>query len=157
MWPYQEKPIEKHFSVWRRLLATGFLNGNRPRVLKTTRDLTLETPLGEWTQNSIWFQQKWKDKYKTNTRGLLLLDAKTNEYNVHNRIRRSKKKSNNEQRQVLYNIIKSKSTKTITGEHVPVEIENCGNYIRMREIWKTKKKIIIQKGTWETYIQNLLE
>ena len=38
-----------------------------------------------------------------------------------------------------------------------MEIENCGNYIKMQEIWKTKKKIIIQKGTWETYIQNFPE
>jgi hypothetical protein len=47
MWPYQPDPGSKSWRIWRRLLATAFLDTHHKRVTKTLHDLILECPPGQ--------------------------------------------------------------------------------------------------------------
>jgi hypothetical protein len=48
LWLYQPDPGPKSWRIWRRLLATAFLDTHHKRVTKTLTDLILECPLGDW-------------------------------------------------------------------------------------------------------------
>ena len=50
LWPRQESPATKSWSVWRRFISTCYLQ-NESSSRKTRRDLRLATPLGSWLPN----------------------------------------------------------------------------------------------------------
>jgi hypothetical protein len=59
LWPYQPEPGPKSFRVWRRLLATAYLQGHQPKVSIKNRDLTLQQKLRRWLPASTAFQYQW--------------------------------------------------------------------------------------------------
>ena len=70
LWPNQPKPGPKSFRTWRRLLATAFLSGHQPRVLATTKDLTLQRPLGQWLPASAGYHTHYKNFVSRSTLSL---------------------------------------------------------------------------------------
>jgi hypothetical protein len=73
LWPYQPKPGPKSFRVWRRLLATAFLQWHRKIVSAHTIDLSRRRPLGRWLPASEAFRYHWTSFYSPSKDRLFLL------------------------------------------------------------------------------------
>ena len=84
LWPYQPKPGPKSFRVWRRLLATAFLKGHRPRVCATTVNLALRTPLGPWLHHTDSFRYQWESFYSRESNSLYNVQADGIQFARHN-------------------------------------------------------------------------
>jgi hypothetical protein len=69
--------------TWRRLLATAFLTGARPRVSASTRDLTLCQPLGSWLPISAGFRFHWDCFFSAVTRNIYRRQHNTSHFGVH--------------------------------------------------------------------------
>jgi hypothetical protein len=83
LWPYQPCPSPKSFRVWRRLLATAFLRGNRGRVSSKTLDLSLRRQLGSWLPSSESFRYQWPSFYSISANSLFLLSDDEKTFTIH--------------------------------------------------------------------------
>ena len=83
LWPYQPAPGPKSFRVWRRLIATAFLDGRRRRVCPRTIDLFLQHPLRGWLPDSSGLRSSWTDFFSPSTRQLYRVSNQTTK--VHSR------------------------------------------------------------------------
>ena len=90
LWSYQERPDPTCIQIWRRLLATTFLKGHRPRVAHNTKDLHLQTPMGSWLKGSAWMRRKCEFFYSNQTRTMYQIDTNTKLYDGYECIRRSR-------------------------------------------------------------------
>jgi hypothetical protein len=70
LWPYQPRPGPRSFRVWRRLLATALIRGERKRASARTLDVTLTAPLGSWLPGSEWYQRKWTTFFSVSSNSL---------------------------------------------------------------------------------------
>jgi hypothetical protein len=75
LWPYQPMSGPKSFRVWRRLLATAFLQDHRPRVSIRTRNLTLRRKLRRWLPGSEAFRYQWTTFYSVTMNSLFALNG----------------------------------------------------------------------------------
>jgi hypothetical protein len=83
LWPYPPEPGPKSFSTWRRLLATAFLRGHRPKVSNRTRDLRLRRPLGRWLPSSDAFRYHWRSFYAASTNTFFVLSSNDRTFTSH--------------------------------------------------------------------------
>jgi hypothetical protein len=113
LWPYQPNPGPTSWRAWRRLLARGFLFTIPKRATRKTSHLSLDSPLGNWLQDSDWFFQKFNYFHSRHT-GLIYHRDGTG-YTIHSRLRRSRHQSQ------VYSASPLMTTLSLPPDAVPVE------------------------------------
>lgn len=138
------------------MLATAFLKGHRQQVSKNLTNLYLDQPLGNWKDNTYWFQQRWNNFFSPHTNYLYIKRDATNIFDCHKVIQRSRTRTcNSTHRAILFHYQPISQAHSLLADSSPVEEQYCGNYIRL---WSTCHQTPCQPNpvlNWIHYIQQL--
>jgi hypothetical protein len=118
LWPYQPCPGPTSFRVWRRLLATPFLKGNRRSVSARTIDLSLRRPLGRWLSTSTSFRCQWPSFYSASSDELFLASEMGATFTCH-RARKIRRRPKNPVR--VFSEDPSSEVTTLPFDVIPVD------------------------------------
>jgi hypothetical protein len=116
LWPYQATPSQASFQVWRRILATAFLDGRRTRVEYRTKDLFLARSLGQWYHSSGWLRNKWPSFFAPSTQALYITHEHS--FQCHHKKRNSRKRNR------LFHPEPSTSVSSLPLDATPVDLAN---------------------------------
>ena len=157
LWPFQPKPGPLNFRAWRRFLADEVLHVNQPLVNAQTKNLQLALPLQEWLEHSSWFQKKWSSFHSTSTQSILIFNNNEQQYKVHNKERKSRKRLNRTyQRAQLFQQNSSTNARTLPQDSTPIDITTFQNLYHIKETWPTQSTTTpTEPTTWESYVNQL--
>jgi hypothetical protein len=118
LWPYQPTPGPKSFRLWRRLLATVFLQDHRSRVSVRTRNLIIRRKLRRWRPDSQAFRYQWTAFYSTSSNSLFVLHDNGDTFNTHP-VKKHRRRRKHPIR--AFAIDHTDTTRTLPPDAVPVD------------------------------------
>ena len=134
----------------------AFLKGHRPRVSKNLTNLYLDQPLGNWKDNTHWFQKRWNNFFSPSTNDLYIKRYANDTFDCHKVVQRSRTETcNSTHRAILFHYQPTSQEHSIPADSSPVEEQHCGNYIRLRYTCRQAQHQHTQVLNWTHYIQQL--
>ena len=126
----QEKPGDKSFRSWRKILAHTFLIPQNGNITKSTRARNLQQPLGKWSSTSQWFQKKWKSYYAPDAKAIYILDEETGNYQRHKHNRNTRQCNHTTQKRGML-FSKTAMIRNLPRKVIPINYNRQKEHIRV--------------------------